>query len=137
MALKDYAKPTAEAVGRLADKIIKKRGREVVLVSLARAGIPIGILVKHYIKKKYGYDVPHYSISIIRGRGIDENAMKYLLSHYPAEQILFVDGWIGKGADLRGTAKRCGTLFWCIIGACRSCRSGKYHGIMWHPPRLC
>lgn len=100
MALKDYAKPTAEAVGRLADKIIKKRGREVVLVSLARAGIPIGILVKHYIKKKYGYDVPHYSISIIRGRGIDENAMKYLLSHYPAEQILFVDGWIGKGAIL-------------------------------------
>ena len=82
MALKDYAKPTAEAVGRLADKIIKKRGREVVLVSLARAGIPIGILVRHYIKKKYGYDVPHYSISIIRGRGIDENAMKYLLSHH-------------------------------------------------------
>lgn len=100
MALKDYAKPTAEAVGRLADKIIKKRGREVVLVSLARAGIPIGILVRHYIKKKYGYDVHHYSISIIRGRGIDENAMKYLLSHYPAEQILFVDGWIGKGAIL-------------------------------------
>ena len=106
MALKDYAKPTAEAVGRLADKIIKKRGREVVLVSLARAGIPIGILVRHYIKKKYGYDVPHYSISIIRGRGIDENAMKYLLSHHLAEQILFVDGWIGK-----------------------------YHRIMWHPPR--
>ena len=26
--------------------------------------------------------------------------MKYLLSHYPAEQILFVDGWIGKGAIL-------------------------------------
>ena len=100
MALKDYAKPTAEAVGRLADKIIKKRGREVVLVSLARAGIPIGILVRHYIKKKYGYDVPHYSISIIRGRGIDENAMKYLLSHHLAEQILFVDGWIGKGAIL-------------------------------------
>ena len=133
MALKDYAKPTAEAVGRLADKIIKKRGREVVLVSLARAGIPIGILVKHYIKKKYGYDVPHYSISIIRGRGIDENAMKYLLSHYPAEQILFVDGWIGKGAILVELQKYVAP--WCIIGACRSCRSGKYHGIMWHPPR--
>ena len=128
MALKDYAKPTAEAVGRLADKIIKKRGREVVLVSLARAGIPIGILVRHYIKKKYGYDVPHYSISIIRGRGIDENAMKYLLSHHLAEQILFVDGWIG-------ITKRCGTLFRRIIGACSSCRSGKYHRIMWHPPR--
>ncbi len=76
-----------------------------MLVSLARAGIPIGILVRHYIKKKYGYDVPHYSISIIRGRGIDENAMKYLLSHHLAEQILFVDGWIGKGCDLRGITK--------------------------------
>lgn len=100
MALKDYAKPTAEAVGRLADKIIKKRGREVVL------GIPCNDrdtdwhFSRHYIKKKYGYDVPHYSISIIRGRGIDENAMKYLLSHHLAEQILFVDGWIGKGAIL-------------------------------------
>lgn len=129
MALKDYAKPTAEAVGRLADKIIKKRGREVVLVSLARAGIPIGILVKHYIKKKYGYDVPHYSISIIRGRGIDENAMKYLLSHYPGRADIICGRLDRKRCDLRGTAKRCGTLFWCIIGACRCCRSSKYHGL--------
>ena len=58
MALKDYAKPTAEAVGRLADKIIKKRDREVVLVSLARAGIPIGILVRHYIKRNTDMTFP-------------------------------------------------------------------------------
>lgn len=99
-ALKDFAKPTAVAVGVLADKIIKEKGEEVVLVSLARAGIPIGILLKHYIKKKYGINVAHYAISIIRGRGIDDNAMKYLLSHYNPCQLLFVDGWIGKGAIL-------------------------------------
>lgn len=99
-ALKIYAKQTALAVGSLADKIIRKKGEQVVLVSLARAGTPIGILLKRYIYKKYNIDVPHYSISIIRGRGIDHNAMKFLLERYHAKNLLFVDGWIGKGAIL-------------------------------------
>ena len=81
-ALESYSKTVAEAVGKLSDKIIENKGREVVLVSLARAGIPIGILVKRYIRYKYSIDVPHYSISIIRGRGIDDNAMKFLLGKY-------------------------------------------------------
>lgn len=104
-ALKNYAKVVANAVGTLSDKIIKEKGNNVVLVSLARAGIPIGILVKHYIKFKYNLDVPHYAISIIRGRGIDDNAMKYLLDKYEANQLLFVDGWIGKGAILNELKK--------------------------------
>ncbi len=104
-ALNNYSRPTAEAVGRLADKIIKTRGNSVVLVSLARAGIPIGILLKRYIRKKYGIDVMHYSISIIRGKGIDDNAMKYLLARHKAGQLLFVDGWIGKGA-IQGELRR-------------------------------
>ena len=99
-SLKIFAKPTALAVGKMADRIIEKKGKEVVLVSLARAGIPIGILAKRYIKKKYNISVPHYSISIIRGKGIDENAMKYMLERHKAEQLMFVDGWIGKGAIL-------------------------------------
>lgn len=100
-ALDKYAEPTALAVSRLSDKIIQTKGNDVVLVSLARAGIPIGILVKHYIKLKYQLDVPHYSISIIKGRGIDDNAMKYLLRQHRPHQLLFVDGWIGKGAILK------------------------------------
>ena len=99
-ALRHFAKPVALAVGRLADQIVAERQDQVVLVSLARAGTPVGILLKHYIQKKYGFCVPHYSISIIRGRGIDQNAMKYLLRHYRAEELLFVDGWTGKGAIL-------------------------------------
>ncbi len=99
-ALGRYAKQVADAVGVLADKIIAARGKDVVLVSLARAGTPIGILIRRFIKGRYGVDVPHYSISIIRGRGIDDNAMKYLLEIYKPEQLLFVDGWIGKGAIL-------------------------------------
>ena len=104
-ALENYSEATALAAGRLADKIMAAKGNDVVLVSLARAGIPIGILVKRYIRFKYGIDVPHYSISIIRGRGIDENAMNFLLGKYRPQQLLFVDGWIGKGAILNELKK--------------------------------
>ncbi|MDO4633481.1 MAG: cysteine protease StiP family protein [Eubacteriales bacterium] len=104
-SLEQYASVTANAVGVLSDRIYETRGSQVVLVSLARAGIPIGILIKHYLKFKYHIDVPHYSISIIRGRGIDDNAMHYLLEHHDASQLLFVDGWIGKGAILNELKK--------------------------------
>ncbi|EOT23447.1 hypothetical protein C805_03108 [Eubacterium sp. 14-2] len=98
--LEQFAGLTAQAVGILADKIMEKKGSQAVLVSLARAGTPVGILLKRYIRRKYGAEVKHYSISIIRGRGIDANAMKFLLEKYEAESLLFVDGWIGKGAIL-------------------------------------
>ena len=100
-ALKSCGKETGEAIAAVSEKILKEKGEKVVLVSLARAGTPIGILIKHYIKKAYGIDAPHYTISIIRGRGIDKNAMKYLLNQYEGKQLQFVDGWIGKGAILQ------------------------------------
>lgn len=99
-ALKNYAGATARAVGVLAEKLYAKKGQELTIVSLARAGIPIGILVKRYLKRKYQIDIKHYAISIIRGRGIDKNAMNYILQRHRADSIQFVDGWIGKGAIL-------------------------------------
>lgn len=104
-ALRQYSAQTAAAVGILSDKIMERRGAQTALVSLARAGIPIGILLKHYIQWKYGADLPHYAISIIRGRGIDGNAMAYLLKRHRPQELLFVDGWIGKGAILRELQK--------------------------------
>jgi len=104
-ALRMNAKPMANAIGLLGDKVVEKKGESVVLVSLARAGIPVGILLKRYIWRKYKVDVRHYSISIIRGRGIDTNAMDYILERHDGEDILFVDGWIGKGAILRELEK--------------------------------
>ncbi len=114
-ALIHYAAPTAQAIERLAEKIIAAKGKAVVLVSLARAGIPIGVLLKRCIRKKYGVDVGHYAISIIRGRGIDRNAMRYLLAHHRPEELLFVDGWIGKGAILKELEKE--IAFYDGVGA--------------------
>jgi hypothetical protein len=88
----------AVGIGTVSELLIEKRGKELVLVSLARAGTPIGILMKRYIKMRYGVDLPHYCVSILRGRGIDENAMLYITSHHPDKNIVFVDGWTGKGA---------------------------------------
>lgn len=99
-ALRHYTEAVADAAGVLAQKLWRLKGENTVLVSLARAGIPIGILLKRYIREKYHADVPHYAISIIRGRGIDKNAMQYILDRHAPENVQFVDGWIGKGAIL-------------------------------------
>ena len=100
-ALERYAGITAEAVARAAEQIWECRGRQCALVSLARAGTPIGILIRRYLQGRYGVDLPHYTISIIRGRGIDRNAMAYLLDRHAPGDIQFVDGWTGKGAIQR------------------------------------
>lgn len=97
-ALLSYGKMTAKAVCNVAEKILKTKGNSVVLVSLARGGTPIGILIKRYLKNKYNIEVPHYTISIIRGKGIDHNAIKYILEAHAPQDLQFVDGWTGKGA---------------------------------------
>lgn len=99
-ALRQYGQLTACAVISVSEKIIALKGKSVVLVSLARAGTPIGILIKRYLKHKYKIDVHHYTISIIRGKGIDHNAMRHILKYHAATNLQFVDGWIGKGAIL-------------------------------------
>ena len=46
-ALEVFGQTTADAVARVSDKIAKSKGRDVVIVSLARAGTPLGILLEH------------------------------------------------------------------------------------------
>ncbi len=107
-ALEQTAEQVALAAGVVSECILRKRGRQLVLVSLARAGTPVGILLKRYLQMMHGLDVPHYSISIIRGKGIDENALKYILQQHGTESsIQFVDGWTGKGAIRRVLVDAC------------------------------
>ena len=99
-ALEDFGIDTAKAVMEVSEKIYHKKREGIVLISLARAGTPIGVLIKRYLRRKYGIDAPHYTVSIVRGRGIDEAAMSYILKKHPAGYIQFIDGWTGKGAIL-------------------------------------
>ncbi|MFK5976870.1 MAG: cysteine protease StiP family protein [Sulfurovum sp.] len=70
---------------------------DIVLVSLLRAGTPIGVLLKRVLKEVFNKDVNHYSISIIRDREIDNKALEYIYKNNPQSEFIFVDGWTGKG----------------------------------------
>jgi hypothetical protein len=104
-ALEVFGQTTADAVARVSDRIVASKGKDVVIVSLARAGTPLGILIRRYIRTKYGFECPHYSISIIRDRGIDRNAVDYILQRYMPGYLQFVDGWTGKGVIYRELQK--------------------------------
>lgn len=69
----------------------------VTLCSLVRAGVPLGVLLQRGLRA-IGRDCAHFGVSIIRGRGIDLAALAHVLTRRPAEGVVFVDGWTGKGA---------------------------------------
>ena len=88
----------AQDVASLAAHLAARRpGRAVVIASLARAGTPIGVLLARTLRA-WGHAVRHYSISIVRDRGIDRNALAYIAARHDPADVVFVDGWTGKGA---------------------------------------
>lgn len=100
-----YKKELAFYIAKVSELILKDKGDNIVLVSLARGGTPYGILVRKYIKYKFNLDIPHYSVSIIRGKGLDLNALKYILKLHKDSKIQFIDGWTGKGSITREISK--------------------------------
>ncbi len=104
-ALRVSARRIALAVGTVAETLLRERGPGLVLASLARAGTPVGILIRRWLAAGHGLDAPHYAVSIVRGRGIDPAALRYLDAHHRAADVVFVDGWTGKGAITRELAE--------------------------------
>ena len=103
-ALDASAARIARAVGAVTELVLAERGPDAVLVSLARAGTPVGVLMRRWARHAHGLDLPHYAVSIVRGRGIDRNALRWLAAHHTAADAVFVDGWTGKGAITRELA---------------------------------
>ncbi|TWI63563.1 RNA binding Pelota-like protein [Pseudoduganella lurida] len=85
----------------LASLIAARRGGDITLVSLARAGTPVGVILKHLLARVFDRAAAHYSVSIIRDRGIDEVALGAIVARHAPESIVFVDGWTGKGVISR------------------------------------
>ncbi|MFD5410039.1 phosphoribosyltransferase [Streptomyces nojiriensis] len=100
-ALAASAVRVARAVGTVTETVLAERSPSPVLVSLARAGTPVGVLMRRWARARHGLDLPHYAVSIVRGRGIDANALRWLAAHHDPADIVFVDGWTGKGAITR------------------------------------
>lgn len=87
----------AHEIWAVAEAIRTRANGTVVLASLARAGIPYGVLLQRALRAM-GHPVAHYGVSIMRGKGLDQAAMATILERHPASSIVFVDGWTGKGA---------------------------------------
>ncbi|WCD86242.1 Cysteine protease StiP [Streptomyces xanthophaeus] len=100
-ALGASAARIARAVGTVTETVLAERSPSPVLVSLARAGTPVGVLMRRWAQLRHGLDLPHYAVSIVRGRGIDANALRWLAAHHDPADVVFVDGWTGKGAITR------------------------------------
>ncbi|MFG2607714.1 phosphoribosyltransferase [Streptomyces sp. NPDC048514] len=104
-ALDASAARIARAVGVVTETVVTERSPRPVLVSLARAGTPVGVLMRRWARFRHGLDLPHYAVSIVRGRGIDANALRWLAAHHDPRDVVFVDGWTGKGAITRELAR--------------------------------
>ncbi|MEV0986682.1 phosphoribosyltransferase [Streptomyces sp. NPDC049949] len=104
-ALTASAARMARAVGTVTETVLAERSPSPVLVSLARAGTPVGVLMRRWAQYRHGLDLPHYAVSIVRGRGIDPNALRWLAAHHDPSDVVFVDGWTGKGAITRELAQ--------------------------------
>ncbi|MGP5406597.1 cysteine protease StiP domain-containing protein [Psychrobacter celer] len=80
----------------------------LILVSLVRAGLPIGVLLQRALantNSAYALPSKHYGMSIIRDRGLDPVALQLILDSHPDSPIVFVDGWTGKGAIYQELAR--------------------------------
>lgn len=97
-AMHQNASRTALDVQSLAFALNEEcNGPSIALVSFVRAGLPLGVLLRRALVEM-GRDAHHYGISIIRDRGIDMVALETIIQVHGAGNIVFVDGWTGKGA---------------------------------------
>jgi hypothetical protein len=101
-----YEAALARNAGRLKADIVAlteaitarpETAKSCTIISLARAGTPIGVLLRRALAGR-GVDAAHYSVSIIRGRGIDRVALAHIAAARGTTDAVFVDGWTGKGA---------------------------------------
>ncbi|EQA6334390.1 cysteine protease StiP family protein [Providencia stuartii] len=97
-ALDSGAARLASEVVMLAKALIQQFDKTpIVLTSLVRAGVPLGVMLQQTLRAM-GKESYHYGISIIRDRGIDTTALEWIEQRHGTEGIVFVDGWTGKGA---------------------------------------
>lgn len=109
-----YAPRLAREIRQLARQLVIDLGHSaspITLISLVRAGTPAGALLRRGLVDHEGQITHHYSVSIIRDRGIDTAALDYLLDEagVDAERIVFVDAWTAKGiitGELRSNMNR-------------------------------
>jgi len=95
----------AEDCLTLAALIAARKAGPITLISLMRGGTPVGVVLNRLLRDWLKRPVQHYSLSILRDKGLDSAALAYVLAQGAVpESIVFVDGWTGKGVIARELA---------------------------------
>ena len=93
-----HKKRMAAEVMSLAMAIDRQIDGDITILSLLRAGTPIGVLLHRTLSQVFNRISRHYSVSVIRDKGIDEVALDYLWTQgCTPNGCVFVDGWTAKG----------------------------------------
>jgi hypothetical protein len=104
-------------------------GGELTIVSIARAGTPVGVLLLHRLRQTAPHlRLAHYSISVIRDRGADLVALSWIMARHAPGSLRFVDGWTGKGTIARELQ--------CSLGSWQHAPAGLHPGL-WVPLDVC
>lgn len=102
---------------------------ELTIVSIARAGTPVGVLLLHRLRQTAPHlRLAHYSISVIRDRGADLVALSWIMARHAPGSLRFVDGWTGKGTIAREL--QCSLSLWLDAPA-------ELHPGLWVPLDVC
>lgn len=101
-----YKTRVAAEAYRIAERLCAEKSGSIAVLSLARAGTPIGVLVARIIRHFFQRNCSHFSLSIIRDRGLDFAALDYVRTlGFSEKNIAFVDGWTAKGVISRELSK--------------------------------
>ncbi len=104
-ALEANKKIIATHVASLAATLHHRHGgSSIAIVSLMRAGTPIGVLLKRALDQ-LGSGCTHYSISYLGDHGLDARALDYIRARYEDRRICLVDGWTAQGRMVRQIQK--------------------------------
>lgn len=90
----------------LAALLAERKAGPIYLLSLMRGGTPLGVIIGRLLRHWLKRPAQHYSLSILRDRGLDSHALRYVLEQGAApEAVVFLDGWTGKGVIARELAQ--------------------------------
>ncbi len=88
-------------VEALADRVAVAAPSPPVLVSILRAGVPVGALLARSLKRRFGAPVPLVALSLFDGLGWDAAALESALADHPGRPVVFVDSWTSGGGVAR------------------------------------
>lgn len=99
---KKISKSNAQDLITLATRLfLRYDNKKIVLLPIARGGIPVALGIKILSQKLYKIDIPLAPVASLPYVGIDRNHVAWLADKYKGKVLVFIDGWNSTGRTQR------------------------------------